>query len=100
MSVKKQIPILCKVFSFHEEIPEELLNESDVDSIFYHNVFDNSQSQHRIEQRLEQKIICNQVVPVLRFKDTATFYPPRRSDYLQKGTHLFGRQSARFSQNF
>ena len=48
MSVKKQIPNLCKLYSFHEEIPEEFLDETDVDSCFYHNFFDISQSQHRI----------------------------------------------------
>ena len=32
MSVKKQIPSLCKVYSLYEEIPEEFLNETDVDS--------------------------------------------------------------------
>ena len=48
MSVKKQIPSLCKLYSFYEEIPEELLDETDVDSYFYHNIFDISQSQHRI----------------------------------------------------
>ena len=34
MSVKKQIPSLCKLYSFYEEIPEEFLDETDVDSIF------------------------------------------------------------------
>ena len=48
MSVKKQIPSLCKLYSFHEEKPEEFLDETDVDSYFYHNNFDISQSQHRI----------------------------------------------------
>ena len=48
MSVEKQIPSLCKLFSFYEEIPEEFLDETDVDSYFYHNIFDISQSQHRI----------------------------------------------------
>ena len=48
MSVKKQIPNLCKLYSFYEEIPEEFLDETDVDSYFYHNIFDNSQSRHRI----------------------------------------------------
>ena len=48
MSVKKQIPSLCKLYSFCEEIPEEFLDETDVDSYFYHNIFDISQSQHRI----------------------------------------------------
>ena len=34
MPVKKQIPDLCKLFSFHEEMPEEFLDENDVDSYF------------------------------------------------------------------
>ena len=48
MSVKKQFPNLCNLFSFYEEVPEEFLDETDVDSYFYHNIFDISQSQHRI----------------------------------------------------
>ena len=48
MSVKKQIPNLCKLYSFYEEIPEEFLDETDVDSYFYHHNFDIFQSQHRI----------------------------------------------------
>ena len=47
-SVKKQILSLCKFYSFHEEIPEEFLDETDVDKYFYYNVFHISQSQHRI----------------------------------------------------
>ena len=35
MSVKKQIPSSCKLYSFYEEIPEEFLDETDVDSYFY-----------------------------------------------------------------
>ena len=48
MSVKKQIPSLCKLYSFYEEIPQEFLDETDADNSFYHNNFDISQSQHRI----------------------------------------------------
>ena len=48
MSVKKQFPSLCKLYSFHEEIPEEFQDKTDVDSYFYHNIFDISQFQHRI----------------------------------------------------
>ena len=40
MFVKKQIPSLCKLHSIYEEIPEELLDETDVDSYFYHSGFD------------------------------------------------------------
>ena len=48
MSVKKQVPSLCNFYSFYEEIPEEFLDKTDVDSYFYHIIFDISQSQHRI----------------------------------------------------
>ena len=48
MSVKKQNPSEGKHYSFYEEIPEEFLDETDVDNYFYLNIFDNSQSQHRI----------------------------------------------------
>ena len=34
MSVKKQIPGLCKLYSFYKEIPEEFLDETDVESFF------------------------------------------------------------------
>ena len=48
MPVKKQFPSLCELYSFYEEISEEFLDETDVDIYFYHNIFDISQSQHRI----------------------------------------------------
>ena len=48
MSVKKRIPSLCKLYSIYEDLPEQFLDETDVDSYFYQNIFDISQSQHRI----------------------------------------------------
>ena len=47
MSTKKQISSLCKLYSVKEEVPEEFLDEIDVDSYFYHNILDISQSHHR-----------------------------------------------------
>ena len=47
MSFKKQIPSLCKLSSFYEEIAEDFSDETDVDSYFYHNIFDISQSHRR-----------------------------------------------------
>ena len=47
MSTKKQISILCQLYSIYEEIPEKFLDETDVDSYFYHNILDISQSHHR-----------------------------------------------------
>ena len=48
MSTKKQISSLCKLYSIYEETPEEFLDETDVDSYFFHNVLDISQSDNRI----------------------------------------------------
>ena len=48
MSTKKKISSLCKLFSKYEEILEDFLEETDVDSYFYHIILDISQSHHRI----------------------------------------------------
>ena len=48
MSTRKQISSLCKLYSIYEEIPEKLLDKTDVDSYFYHNILNISQSHHRI----------------------------------------------------
>ena len=48
MSTKKQMSSLCKLYSIYEEIPEEFLDETDVDSYFHHNILDISQSHNRI----------------------------------------------------
>ena len=48
MSIKKQVSSLCKLYSIYEEIPEEFLDETDVDSYFNHNILDISQTHHRI----------------------------------------------------
>ena len=84
MSVKKQIPSLCKLYSFYEEIPEEFLDESDVDSYFYHNIFDISQCQHRGVQVSRGSNKKSFAIKLFQFCDlkTATLYPPRRSEYL------------------
>ncbi len=47
MSTKKQFSSLCKLYSVYEEIPGEFLHETNVDSYFYHNILDISQSHNR-----------------------------------------------------
>ena len=51
MSTEKQISSLCKLYSIYEEISEEILDETDVDSYFYHNILDISQSHHRLVRK-------------------------------------------------
>ena len=48
MSTKKQIASLCKLYSVYEEKEEEFLDKADVDSYFFHNILDISQSHNRI----------------------------------------------------
>ena len=48
MSTKKQSSSLCKLYYVYKEIPEEFLDETDVDSYFYYKILDISQSHHRI----------------------------------------------------
>ena len=48
MAVKRQISSLWKLYSIYGETPGIFLDEMDVDSHFYQNIFDISQSQRRI----------------------------------------------------
>ena len=83
-SSKKQLSSLCKIYSVYEEIPEEILDETDVDSYFYHNILDISQSHNRIvrvskgsnkksfpfklfhfcDSKLQQRFILKEVVSI------------------------------------
>ena len=48
MSTKKQISSLCKLYSIYEEIPGDVLDETDVDNYFFHNILNISLSHNRI----------------------------------------------------
>ena len=48
MSTKKQFSSLYRLYSVYEEIPEEFLDETDVDSYFFHNILDFSHTHNRI----------------------------------------------------
>ena len=72
MSVKKQIPSWCKLYSFYEELPEEFLDETDVDSFFYHNIFDISLSQHRIVRASRGSIKKSFAIKLFQFCDLKT----------------------------
>ena len=48
MSVKKQIPSLSKLYTICEEVPESFLDETDVDSYFYHFILDIALIDNRI----------------------------------------------------
>ena len=38
--MEKQIPSLSELYTIYEEVPERFLDETDIDSYFYHNILD------------------------------------------------------------
>ena len=70
MSTKKQISSLCKLYSVYEEKPEQFLVETDVDSYFYHNILDISQSHHRIVRVSKGSNKKSFAIKVFRFCDS------------------------------
>ena len=70
MSTKEKISSLCKLYSVYEEKPEEFLDETDVDSYFYHNILDISQSQHRRVRVSKGSNIKSFAFKVFHFSDS------------------------------
>ena len=70
ISNKNQIFSWCKLYSVNEEISEEFLDETDVDSYFYHNILDISQSHHRILQVSKRSNKKSYVFKVFHFCDS------------------------------
>ena len=101
MSTKKHISSLCKLYSVYEEIPAEFLDEMDVDSYFYHNILDISQSHHRIvriSKGSNNKSFVFKVLLFLRFKITPTIYSQGRSQHFQKKFNLYSTVWVNFSK--
>ena len=48
MSVKQQVLSLSLLYSIYEVVPEQTLDEADVDSYFYHNILDVTKTDNRL----------------------------------------------------
>ena len=48
MPVKQQLPSLYLLHSIHEDVPEQALDEADVDSYFYHNILDVTKTDNQL----------------------------------------------------
>ena len=83
---KSKFPACFLLYSVYEETPEGILDETDVESHFYHNILDISQSHHRIVRisKGSKKIFCNQSLSFLRCKVTAAIYSQGGSQHFQK----------------
>ena len=72
MSVKKQIPSLCKLYSLYEEKPQEFLDETDVIIFFYRNISDIPQSHHQITRDIRGSNKKSSAIGLFQFCDIKT----------------------------
>ena len=99
MSVKKQFPNLCKLYSSYEEVTEEFLDETDVYSFFDQNIFDISWSQHRIllvSRGSNKKSFAIKLFQFCDIKTQQRYILPEEMNVSKRELTQF----ARFSQNF
>ena len=71
-SAEKQIPSLCKFHAFDEELLEEFLDETDVDSSSYRSFLGNSQSQRRIVRVSKDSLKITFASKLLEFCEVKT----------------------------
>ena len=70
MSTEKQISSLCRLYSVYEEKPEEFFDKTDIDSYFYHNILDTSQSHHRVVRVSKGSNKKSFALKVFHFRDS------------------------------
>ena len=103
MSNKKQISSLCKLYSVYEEIPGEFLDETDVDSYFYHNILDISQSHHRtvrVSKRSNKKSFAFKVFHFCDSKSQRRFILKEEVSISKKKLNLYSTVWVNFSKLF
>ena len=104
MSTKKQISSLCKLYSIYKEIPEEFLDETDVDSYFYQNLLDISQSHHRIVFELA-KDPTKSLLPSKCFVSaiqsySSNLFSRKKSAFLKRNMSFYSTVWVNFSKPF
>ena len=76
MSIKKQIPSLSKLYTIYEEVPESILDETDVDSYFYHNILDHALIDNqivRVSKGSNKKILLSNYFNFCNLKNQQRF---------------------------
>ena len=77
MSVKKQIPSLSKLYTIYEDVAENFLDETDVDSYFYHNILDIALMDNRIDRVSKgsnKNFFCLQTISILHLEKSTKIY--------------------------
>ena len=92
MSTKKQNSSLCKLYSVYEENPEAFSDKTDVESCFYHNILDVSQSHHRIIRVSKGSNKKSFAFKVFHFRDSnysCDLFSKKKSAFLKKKSSLY-----------
>ena len=76
MSIKKQFPSLCNLYTIYEEVPEKILDETDVDSCFHHHILDIALIDNRFVRvsKYPTKNFCFQTISVLQLDKSTEIY--------------------------
>ena len=101
MSTKKQISSLCKLYSVYEEKREEFLDETDVDSYFYHNILDISQSHNqkvRVSKGSIKKIMYSKCFIFAIQSYSSDFFSRKKSAFPKRKLSLFSTVWLNFSK--
>ena len=103
MSVKRQFPSFCKLHSFYEETPDEILEKIDIKSSFYPNNFDITQSQHRrlrVRKSSNKKSFAFQLLQFCNLKTKQLYILPEEVNISEKELSSLVEQFARLLQHF
>ena len=103
MSTKKQVSSSCKLFSVYQEIPEKFSDETDVSSYFCHNIWDISQSHHRIVRVSKGTNKKSSAFKVFHFCDSflqQRFFIREEVSISKKWKWVSTWQLGRYSQSF
>ena len=76
MSIKKQIQSLSNLYTIYEEVPKSFLDETDVDSYFYHNILDIALIDNRIvrvSKGSNKKIFAFKIFQFCKLKNQRRF---------------------------
>ena len=59
MPIRNQLPTLSKHYKIYEEIPEDLLDEADIDSYFHHSILNitKRKSSCSSQQHIQHKFL-------------------------------------------
>ena len=102
MPTKNQLPTLSKLYSIYEEVPEDLLDEADIDSYFYHSSLNitKKKSSCSSQQNIEQKILQPQSFSIRLLHNTTKRFLERRNYFdktrIANSSGLFERFLTRF----